>query len=100
MLQPLVENAIRHGFQDARRRGHVAVEITRAGNVLQCTVADDGCGLPDDGFREGVGLTTTRARLRHLYGDEHQFELRNRPEGGARATLAIPYHPFDRTAAD
>jgi two-component system LytT family response regulator len=67
MLQPLVENAIRHGFQDARRRGHVAVEITRAGDVLQCSVADDGCGLPDDGFREGVGLTTTRARLRHLY---------------------------------
>jgi two-component system, LytTR family, sensor kinase len=100
VLQPLVENAIRHGFQDARRRGHVTVDIIRDGDVLRCSVADDGCGLPDDGFREGVGLTTTRARLRHLYGEAHQFDLRNRPEGGARATLAIPYHPFDRTAAD
>ena len=100
VLQPLVENAIRHGFQDARRRGHVAVDIVRQGHLLRCSVSDDGCGLPDDAFREGVGLSATRARLRHLYGDDHQFELRNRPEGGARATLAIPYHPFDRTAAD
>jgi len=100
VLQPLVGNSIRHGFSDARARGRVEVTVARAGDVLQCVVTDDGRGLPIDGFREGVGLSSTRARLRHLYGDEHLFELRNRPEGGARATLSIPYHPYDRTAAD
>ena len=100
VLQPLVENSIRHGFGDVRARGRVEVTVAKTGNVLRCVVTDDGRGLPTDGFREGVGLSSTRARLRHLYGDEHLFELRNRPEGGARATLAIPYHPYDRTAAD
>jgi two-component system, LytTR family, sensor kinase len=100
VLQPLVENAIRHGFGDVRVRGTVDVAVVREGGTLRCVVTDDGRGLPHEGFREGVGLSSTRARLRHLYGERHQFDLRNRPEGGVRATLAIPYHPFDRTAAD
>jgi two-component system LytT family sensor kinase len=100
MLQPLVENSIRHGFDDARARGTVEVTVLRDGEVLRCVVTDDGRGLPAHGFREGVGLSSTRARLRHLYGDDHLFAIHNRPEGGVRATLAIPYHPYGRAAAD
>ena len=49
---------------------------------------------------EGVGLSNTRARLRHLYGERFSLELMANPGGGARVSLAIPFHPLERTAAD
>jgi signal transduction histidine kinase len=93
ILQPLVENAIRHGIAPRPRGGRVEVRSRRREGALHLEVFDDGPGLPPEaagGCQEGVGLTNTRARLRHLYGPDHRLELSN---GGAGVvvTLAIPF---------
>jgi two-component sensor histidine kinase len=97
-LQPLVENSFRHGFGDL---GHGSIEIAvrRDGDMLVCDVSDDGRGLRA-GHKEGVGLASTRQRLKHLYGDRHSFVLRGSPGEGVHVTMSIPFHPFERTAAD
>jgi LytS/YehU family sensor histidine kinase len=100
VLQPLVENSLRHGFGDGMRAGHVRVRVAPDGDMLRCEVVDNGRGISQMGPREGVGISNTRARLRHLYGERFSLELMANPGGGARVSLAIPYHPLERTAAD
>jgi len=100
VLQPLVENALRHGFGDGMRAGQVQVRVGPDGDMLRCEVVDNGRGFPAGGSREGVGISNTRARLRHLYGERFSLELLANPDGGARVSLAIPYHSLERTAAD
>jgi signal transduction histidine kinase len=100
VLQPLVENSLRHGFGDGMRAGHVRVTVVPDGEMLRCEVVDNGRGLPQNGAREGVGTSNTRARLRHLYGERFSLEVTANPGGGARVSLTIPYHPLERTAAD
>jgi two-component system LytT family sensor kinase len=99
ILQPIVENAIRHGVSQRAASGHVEVRATRAGQLLRLEVRDNGRGLPEgaDAVRGkqgggGVGLANTRARLQQLYGGAYRFELSNAPEGGAVVTLEIPMH--------
>ena len=90
LLQPLVENAIRHGISP-RRTGHVEIAAHRVGASLSIRVRDDGVGLPTQRpLTEGVGLTTTRARLRQYYGDAFTFTLENRREGGALCAMTLP----------
>jgi signal transduction histidine kinase len=100
VLQPLVENALRHGFGDGMRAGHVRVVAALDGDMVRCEVIDNGHGMPPGGPREGVGISNTRARLRHLYGDRFSLDLLSNPGGGSRVALAIPYHSLERTAAD
>jgi sensor histidine kinase YesM len=91
ILQPLVENAIRHGIEPQARPGRIEVEARREGGTLFLLVRDNGAGQPPGGFtREGIGLANTRERLRELYGDRHRFELANRPDGGLEVRLTIP----------
>lgn len=97
-LQPLVENSFRHGFGDLGQ-GSITITVRRDGDMLRCDVADDGRGLRS-GHKEGVGLASTRQRLAHLYGDRHAFVLRGAPGEGVRVTMTIPFHPYERTAAD
>ncbi len=91
LLQPLVENAIRHGIAVRRGPGQVHIEVTRAGAMLRLEVRDSGAGFPEPMTREGIGLANTRARLRQLYGETQRMELGTAPEGGARVTVEIPY---------
>jgi signal transduction histidine kinase len=100
VLQPLVENALRHGFGDGMRAGQVRVTVMPDGDMLRCEVVDNGGGIKQNGAREGIGTSNTRARLRHLYGERFTLELTANPGGGARVSLAIPYHSLERTAAD
>ena len=100
VLQPLVENALRHGFGDGARAGRVRVLVARDGDMVSCEILDDGRGIPPSGLREGVGISNTRARLRHLYGERFSLELLANPGGGVRVRLALPYHSLERTAAD
>jgi anti-sigma regulatory factor (Ser/Thr protein kinase) len=90
LLQPLVENAIRHGL--AHRRGRVEVRAWREGDELRIDVVDDGAGLPRDGQgRDGLGIRNTQARLAHLHGTAQRLELEARPGGGVRARVALPF---------
>lgn len=92
-LQPLVENAIRHGVSRRVEGGHVEVRTRFDNGVLEITVRDDGPGLPDDAetaMRRGLGLANTRARLAHLYGPRHRFRLTSRREGGVEVVVGVP----------
>ncbi len=98
VLQPLVENSIRHGIAVSSAAGQVAVRARRRGDRLDLQVADDGPGLVGVEVREGVGLANTRARLEQLYGEDHRFEFRNRRTGGFEVMLDIPYEEHARFA--
>jgi signal transduction histidine kinase len=92
VLQPIVENAIRHGIEPHARQGRIELRAARAGEELVLTVTDNGAGMPVGGFaREGIGVANTRARLAELYGPRHRFAFNNRPEGGLCVTIAIPF---------
>src|SRR5690606_21824063 len=91
ILQPLLENAIRHDIEPHARPGVIELIGRREPGHVVLTVSDNGAGLPSGGFaREGIGLANTRARLGELYGGTHSFELANRPEGGLVVRLSIP----------
>jgi len=92
ILQPLVENAIRHGIEPQMRVGRIRVRSLREAGDLVLTVTDNGGGMPVGGFkREGIGLANTRARLAELYGKRQRFELTNQPEGGLCVRLSFPF---------
>jgi signal transduction histidine kinase len=92
ILQPLVENAVRHGIARHSRPGRIEIRARRARGWLQVQVRDDGPGLTHGANpKEGVGVSSTRARLRHLYGAGHRFEMGNGPDGGCVVTLAVPF---------
>ena len=92
LLQPLVENAIRHGVERNARPGTVELRAWREGDRLRCEVSDNGPGAAaGEAIRLGVGLSNTRARLEHLYGGRQHFRLQNRPGGGLTVSLALPF---------
>jgi signal transduction histidine kinase len=91
LLQPLVENAIRHGVGARPGPGRVEVRARREAGWLRLEVRDSGPGLTSGEPAEGVGLSNTRARLGRLYGDEYQFELAGGPGGGAVVRVVIPF---------
>lgn len=95
ILQPIVENAIRHGVAPRSAPGRVEVRAERRGGSLRLQVKDNGRGLPETAACPtkggGVGLSNTRERLRQLYGGAYSFEIENDPEGGAIVTLEIPF---------
>ncbi len=92
ILQPMVENAMRHGVEPHARMGRIELRGARHGGNLVLTVTDNGAGIPPEGpKREGIGVANTRARLAELYGDRQKFELVNRPEGGLCVRITIPF---------
>jgi two-component sensor histidine kinase len=92
ILQPLVENAIRHGIEPHAKPGRIELRAQHAAGTLVLDVCDNGAGLgKNEPAEEGVGLSNTRARLRTLYGEAHGFELRDAPGGGLHARLIIPF---------
>jgi LytS/YehU family sensor histidine kinase len=94
ILQPLVENAIRHGVALDESAGSIVIDAYRTQETLHLRVCDDGPGL-QSGWRmeesEGIGLANTSERLKHLYGSAHRFDLSNGTHGGMTAALAIPF---------
>ena len=92
ILQPLVENAIRHGIEPQVRPGIITLASRRVGETLVLTVIDNGGGMPPGGFtREGIGIANSRARLAELYGRDQTFEMSNQPEGGLCVRLTFPF---------
>src|SRR5262249_36144013 len=93
LLQPLVENAVRHGIAPYARPGWITIAATREGSTLKIGIADSGKGLPPDrlvALNSGVGLVNTRARLQHLYPPKHRLTFPN-VAAGFSVTVCIPF---------
>lgn len=93
LLQPLVENAIRHGLSPRLETGRVSISAQVEDRQLVLAIQDDGVGLPpaaNGSVRVGVGLRNTKARLRQLYGENFKFKLGNAPGGGCLVSIRIP----------
>jgi two-component system, LytTR family, sensor kinase len=95
ILQPLVENAIRHGIVARTGPGRIEIRATRTDGRLRLQVLDNGPGLrpggPAQDARPGRGFALTRARLERLYDGGHSFHLGDAPGGGLQVTLEIPF---------
>jgi two-component system LytT family sensor kinase len=96
ILQPLLENSLRHGMKSGNGAMELSIEAHRENGSLILQVCDTGCGLGEleisGVFGRGLGLSNIRDRLAHLYGDRQQFSISNRPSGGAEVTLRVPLH--------
>jgi hypothetical protein len=92
LLHPLVENAIRHGVSRRAEGGQVGIRARAVAGRLELRVWDDG---PADGAAatrsSGIGLANTRARLEHLYGGAHRFELTRGGDGGMEVAVSLPF---------
>lgn len=110
ILQPLVENAVRHGVAPRAEPGWIGLRAVRRDGELRVTIEDDGPGFPAESdpaaadveagsasapTTGGVGLANCRARLQQLYGDRARLELGAAPAGGLRVSLRIPYRVGD-----
>ncbi len=92
VLQPLLENAVRHGTEPHARPGRIEVKAQRDGDTLRLEVRDNGGGLANGKIVEGVGLSNTRARLKQLYAGRQSFELANASSGGVAVRVTLPFH--------
>jgi two-component system LytT family sensor kinase len=94
ILQPLVENALRHGVLTRSTPGQIAIQAWRENGSLRLSVRDDGPGLPagwDPKDGSGVGLTNTRERLHRLYGKEQSLDIAANPGSGVHVALTLPF---------
>ena len=94
ILQPLTENALRHGIARTADSGLVGISSVVNDGHLRLTVYDEGAGLPDDWQLKGsmgIGLANTAARLQQLYDNDHEFDIRNRDGGGVEVVIVMPF---------
>jgi two-component system, LytTR family, sensor kinase len=97
LLQPLVENAIRHGIAPSPEGGKLTIKTERVADRLRVTVFDDGVGARQHAAQvgrqpHGLGLSNTIERLRVLYDSNHRLVVHLPPEGGCRVEIELPYH--------
>jgi sensor histidine kinase YesM len=93
VLQPFVENAIKHGILDRRRGGTIAIEASSDNGMLQLSVRDDGIGLEAGSLdgNGGVGIANARSHLAHLYGPNARLDVRPAPDGrGVDVQITVP----------
>jgi len=104
ILQPLLENSLRHGMKAGSSAMDLSIAAHRENGSLILQVADTGCGLgesdPSAVFGRGLGLSNIRDRLAVLYGERQQFSISNRPSGGAEVTLRVPLHSSAHISQD
>ena len=95
ILQPLTENALRHGIGRSVASGLVGISAHNEDGFLKLTVFDNGAGLTSDWQLKssgGIGLANTAGRLQQLYGKNHRLDVRNREGGGVEVVVVIPFH--------
>jgi len=90
ILQPIVENAFRHGIEARGRGAELRVRARRSGSALEIEIADNGPGLEMSGVREGIGLRVVRERLAELYGERAAMRL-ERVDGETVSTVRLPF---------
>lgn len=93
LLQPLVENAIKHGLEAHSAAGRIAIGARREGDMLHMSIRDDGPGhgAPSPRRGAGLGITNVRTRLAQLYGERHTFRIGRATGGGTEVTIALPF---------
>src|SRR4029434_505499 len=96
LLQPIVQNAIKHGIVSRIAPGRIEISAGRFDDTLQLRVKDNGPGLLhresiSGRAKEGLGLANTRARLEQMYRAAYRFEIRDAAEGGLQVTLEVPF---------
>ena len=102
ILQPLVENAIKHGVAKKTGPGHIDISARREGDKLRMEVRDDGVGLSENALtalQKGIGVSTTRARLQHLFGADCRFEFHRQAEG-LSVVVVIPWQTDARAKTE
>jgi len=101
ILQPIVENAIRHGIGRSSSAGRILISTSKINGTVELRVQDDGPGLSASYPRadQGIGLANTRARLQQLYGEDGILEIENCDGGGAIVTIKFPFREIMRTYA-
>ncbi|MBX7151243.1 histidine kinase [bacterium] len=92
LLQPIVENAIRHGIAPFTRAGILEISSFLENDRLNLVIRDNGGGLNGKKPTEGIGLSNTRSRLKQLYGTQQTFELKSNESGGVTVTITIPFN--------
>ncbi len=93
ILQPMVENAVKHGIAKRVQGGAIRISAVRSQGRLTLSVYNDGPRLPIDGekIRTGIGISNMRTRLHTLYGDAFDFTLRNQDPGGVEVSVSVPF---------
>jgi LytS/YehU family sensor histidine kinase len=95
LLQPLVENAVRHGIARLSAGGEIRLVSRHERDHLQLAIHDNGPGFDgseEAGSKSGLGLRATQERLQTLYGNDHALKVHSPPEGGVEVSLQIPFH--------
>jgi two-component system, LytTR family, sensor kinase len=108
LLQPLIENSIKHGLEPRLQGGTITLRSRIRGSIMAVEVEDDGVGMPEARERDigyvshgnGIGMRNVRERLEMLYGNSAKFEVFSRPGRGTRVTLEIPMAPNVVVLAD
>jgi len=99
LLQPLVENSIKHGIGARAGAGRIEIAISRSGDTLAIEIRDDGRGLGDAEIKDGLGLGNCRSRLQTLYGtSNYRLDMLNRDSGGVVVRIALPFQ-IERAAS-
>jgi LytS/YehU family sensor histidine kinase len=93
ILQPMVENAIKHGIAKRAQGGTVRIAASRSDGTLRLAVYNDGPGLPAgwETSQPGIGISNMRTRLRSLYGDGFKLELENQASDGVEVSVSVPF---------
>jgi two-component system sensor histidine kinase AlgZ len=97
LLQPLVENAIRHGIAPRSHGGRLKLQVERVGGQLQLRIDNNGVAAPVDAGatpRPAIGLHNVRERLAHLYGSAHEFEFALAADGDCSVRITMPFRPM------
>jgi two-component system LytT family sensor kinase len=90
ILQPMVENAIKHGIAKRVQGGAIRIAAVRSNGRLTLSVYNDGPSLPAE-WQRGIGISNVRTRLQGLYGDAFEWNMRNREPGGVEVSLSLPF---------
>jgi LytS/YehU family sensor histidine kinase len=90
ILQPIVENAIKHGIAKRAQGGAIRIAAIRSNGRLTLSVYNDGPSLPASG-RDGIGISNMRTRLQGLYGDAFELSLRNHDPDGVEVSVSVPF---------
>jgi len=91
ILQPLVENAVKHGIESQLAPGIIRITAGRVGETLRLSVSDNGRGFDSGPVNEGVGLRNTRLRLKELYADKGVMEIRSSTGNGFSVEILVPW---------